>query len=467
VGYFHGRNLGDDTVVAILIHKIRERYPGAAILGFSLDPVDTARRYAVDAFPIRRHSDPARRRSLPRASEVAMKPNLLGKLKRRVKKVPIIFKPLKYLKTCLWDGPRAVCHELSFLRKCLRRLRGVDLLVVPGSGTLTDWWGNGPWQQPYSLLSWFLLARMTKTKIIALSVGAERLDTRLGKTFCKWALSLAHYRSFRDEYSRDTMEALGLEVNNPVFPDQGFAVRDLPGCNRTESSHTECQQPRAHLTVGVTPIDKESCVAAGENDSAYDRYIDKLSTLLSWLIQSGHRIAFCPTENHDRFCIENIVARLRAGCPCGDLADRITQDPILTTEALISRLRHCDLTIASRYHGVVLPLALHKPVLTIAGYGRKIGDVMSYFGQDCFHFMADEADPEQMKRAFEALEQNRHAIARHLESVVADLRARLERQYDEVFGPLDHGSEVAPRPSDASVLDFQRAGIHDTVPTAS
>ena len=60
---------------------------------------------------------------------------------------------------------------------------------------------------PYSLLGWFFLARMTGTKVIALSIGSERLNTRLGKSFCKWAMSMAHYGSFRDRYSRDTMEA--------------------------------------------------------------------------------------------------------------------------------------------------------------------------------------------------------------------------------------------------------------------
>ena len=100
---------------------------------------------------------------------------------------------------------------------------------------------------PYSLLGWFFLARMTGTNVIALSIGSERLNTRLGKSFCKWALSMAHYRSFRDRYSRDTMEALGLKGNNPVFPDQGFALLDLLGCNRTQRTQKDREQPSAGL----------------------------------------------------------------------------------------------------------------------------------------------------------------------------------------------------------------------------
>ena len=53
-----------------------------------------------------------------------------------MKKFPIVFKPLKYLKICLYDLPWAVVGELSFLRRSFRRLQGSDLLVVPGSGPL-------------------------------------------------------------------------------------------------------------------------------------------------------------------------------------------------------------------------------------------------------------------------------------------------------------------------------------------
>ena len=60
--------------------------------------------------------------------------------------------------------------------------------------------------------------------------------------------------------------------------------------------------------------------------------------------------------------------------------------------------------IASRFHAIVLPFALQKPVLAIS-YGRKMGDLMSQCGQADFHFPMNEADLEHMKRAFQVLEQ--------------------------------------------------------------
>ena len=448
-GYFAGTNLGDDTVVAILIHKIRERYPDAEIVGFSLNPLDTEWRHGIKAFPIRLQSELSQRRMAPPVAGSGVKPSLFNRVKGWVKKVPIVFKPLKYLRNGICELQLALCGEFFFLHRSFRRLQGLDLLVVPGSCPLTDWWMTGPWAHPYSFLSLALLAKMTRTKVIALSIGAERLNRPLGKRFCKWFLSMAVYRSFRDRYSRDFMEELGLKGDNPVFPDQGFAVLDLLGCNRSQSTQTGCEQPSAELTVGMTPVGKWSCVAGDEDDLGYGRYIENLSAFLLWLIQRGHRISFCPTDQHDASCIQEIVERVKAASPRGDLAGRIIQDTIDSTEALIARIQHCDLMIASRFHGVVFPFALQKPVLAIS-YGRKIGDLMAQCGQADFHFPMNEADLEQMKRTFLALEKKRQAIAHHLESVVADFRASLDRQYQEVFGPVEQVRQVAPWPGETS-----------------
>jgi polysaccharide pyruvyl transferase WcaK-like protein len=217
----------------------------------------------------------------------------------------------------------------------------------------------------------------------------------------------------------------------------------------------------------VTPIFKRACVADGEDDLWYGRYIEKLSAFLLWLLQRGYRIAFCPSDTHDDRCVQDIVEKIILGCPSGHVAGRIIKDPVLTTEALIARIQVCDLMIASRFHGVVLPFALHKPVLAISAYGRKIGDLMSQCGQADFQLSINECDLEQMKTAFSALEQKRHAIARHLESVAADFKASLERQYDDVFGPLEQGRRVARRPSGASVLGVRGVDIRDRVRTAT
>ena len=112
-------------------------------------------------------------------------------------------------------------------------------------------------------------------------------------------------------------------------------------------------------------------------------------------------------------------------------------------------------------------LALHIPVLAISAYARKIGDVMSLCGQADFHLEASEADLEQLKRAFQALEQNRHSIAQHLEYVVADLNASLEEQYQAVFGLLEHDRKDLSRRTNAVASEFRGLSIEDVVRTAA
>ena len=76
VGHYGVGNLGDDTVVAILINKIRERYPNAEVLGFSLKPADTERRHGIKAFPILRPNELSFPRGEPPLSRVDLRPTL-------------------------------------------------------------------------------------------------------------------------------------------------------------------------------------------------------------------------------------------------------------------------------------------------------------------------------------------------------------------------------------------------------
>jgi polysaccharide pyruvyl transferase WcaK-like protein len=441
VGFYGSGNLGDETVVAILIKKIREHYPNAEIFGFSLNPRDTEQRHGIKAFPISWKNEVRVLAGQPLPSRGSF-----GKLKAALKNWPVSFRALKTLMAV----SRMIPRDLPFLRRCLHRLQGLDLLVVPGSGPLTDWWGGPSWH-PYTFLTWALLARLTRTKVIALSIGSERLTTRLGKMFCNWFLSLAHYRSFRDQYSRDTMKALGLKNDDPVFPDQGFALTDLLGPSAMASSRGQYAHRDSGLVIGVSPVGHMTCVSEYRedgNESVYRRYIETLSAFVLWLVQRGHRIAFCPTDFlQDPPFVEQIIGNIRAALPGVDVTSRIIQEPIVTTKQLIACINMCDIMIASRFHAVVIPFALRKPVLALS-YGRKVRDLMAECGQAAYHWELDEADVEDMKRAFQALEQDRHAIGQHLGVVGSEYRSRLDTQYREVFGRSKQASMVSGAPTE-------------------
>src|SRR6266404_2119714 len=306
VGFYGVGNLGDEAVVAILLNKLRQHYPSAELVGFSLKPTDTERRHGIKALPIigKRASRVASGHSS--ASRVAVRSRLFHKLKQLLKRWPSLFSALKAIK----ELSGRIARDLPFLCQSFHRLQGFDMLVIPGSGSLTDWWG-GPTSHPYTFLMWSCLARLRRIKFIALGIGYERMNSRLGKHFSKWFLALAHYRSFRDHYSREAMKEVGLTLDDPVFPDQGFAVLDMLGSTPGAASLGQCQERQGRLIIGVSPVGQPSCVGDNPNDF-YRRYIETLSLFVWELIQRGHRIAFCPTDCvQDPPFVEQIIANIK------------------------------------------------------------------------------------------------------------------------------------------------------------
>ena len=52
LGHVGTKNLGDEAIIAAVIHQIGKRYPTAQIIGFTGDPDDTRARHGIPAFPI-------------------------------------------------------------------------------------------------------------------------------------------------------------------------------------------------------------------------------------------------------------------------------------------------------------------------------------------------------------------------------------------------------------------------------
>ena len=213
------------------------------------------------------------------------------------------------------------------------------------------------------------------------------------------------------------------------------------GPNRGAASVTPIDEPHSGLIIGVSPIGQMSCVPEGGSDVIHKRYIETLASFVAWLLAKGHRIAFCPTDfSQDQDFVEYIVASVRAKSSTVDVAGRIIKDPVYTTKDLITRMEMCDLVIASRFHAVVLPFALQKPVLAIS-YGRKMRDLMAACGQAAYHCELDKIDVKGLIELFQMLEQRREAIAQYLGVVVSHYRSRLDEQYEVVFGGAKRASQ--------------------------
>src|SRR5262249_47070961 len=108
---------------------------------------------------------------------------------------------------------RKVCigipSELYGWIKSLVVLRRIDMLIVPGTGLLTDAYGLRAWG-PYNLLHWSLMAKICRCKLLFVSVGAGPVYGALGRCFVKWTLSLADFRSYRETSTRQYLKSIGF-----------------------------------------------------------------------------------------------------------------------------------------------------------------------------------------------------------------------------------------------------------------
>src|SRR4029079_7092595 len=102
-----------------------------------------------------------------------------------------------------------------------------------------------PWSPPYNILKFAILARVTRTRLVFVNVGAGPLNSRLSRRFIRRAVLQADYLSFRDKESEALIRGLGVNVPADVFPDSVYAY-DIP--------KFDIQSPSARPLVGLNPI---------------------------------------------------------------------------------------------------------------------------------------------------------------------------------------------------------------------
>ena len=429
LGHVGNKNLGDEAIIASVIRQIRDRYPDAEISAFTSHPEDTRERHAIPSFPIRRGDPQSGSAGTSRPSKLS---RLVARIRATGKAAPWLYGLLKLVRRSarLCWGAFA---EVRFLAQCHNRLKDIDLLIFAGSNQLNDYCG-GPWIFPYDLLKWCILAKWVGAKVAFLCCGAGPLDSWLGKLFIKCSLSLADYRSYRDEGSRRLIESIGVAGDNPVCTDLALGL-ELPHAAQPESA-------TSRLIVGINPL--PFCDAhhwPEHNEQIYQGYVRKLAAFARWLHERGHSVVFFPTQLRADPSVIQDIRRLLKGSGAADLENPLVDRPIRSLEDLIVSISAMDIVVATRYHGVVLSVALHRPVLAIAYYG-KTGDLMAQVGQSDYVVDITSFDPNALAERFVAMESRTQTIRRELAQRTPLLRQALAREYDRVFRLLEEGSRV-------------------------
>jgi polysaccharide pyruvyl transferase WcaK-like protein len=436
-GHVGNKNLGDEATIAATIQNIRRWYPNAEIVGFTSNPKDTEECHGIPAVPLRRlerrrPSAPQLRGESQSRADATVRSRIWTKLVIALKKIPPLFAVLKGIQRSLqifWG----CIQEVGFLVQCYWNLRGIDCLFIAGSQQLNDYNG-GPWAFPYTLYKWSVIARLTGTKVAFVSVGAGPVESRFGKWMIRKSLALAEYHSYRGESSKRFVEQLGVQGENPVFPDLVYSLQ----VETNSRASALCASSRI---VGINPLPYFDERYWPESDARiYDAYVQQIASFAQWVIGRGYSVLFFPTQlRADPLVIEDI-RRVMASTGADGSQDKILDCPLHSIHDLVSAISATDLVVATRFHGIVIAFALQKPVLGIA-YHKKNVDLMDQMGQKEYVVDINSLSPALLQEKFMRLEAKRESSEKVIGQRLELMKGALDQQYSRLVRLLDQKSE--------------------------
>jgi polysaccharide pyruvyl transferase WcaK-like protein len=309
--------------------------------------------------------------------------------------------------------------------RAFRKLKGTDMLIVPGTGLVTDAFGLGSWG-PYNQFKWTLMAKLRRSRVLFVSVGAGPIDSVLGRALVRAALSLADYRSYRDDSSRDCVRRIGFRATHDrIFPDLVFGLPEA-----VLSQHLA-------RPVGTRPVVGLGLMeyygkysAAGPGPETYTTYLETLAVFTTWLLEHGYDIRLL-LGDADTMVISDFRSVLQSRL--GTYPEtRIIEQPIASVQDVVGELAATDVVVATRFHNVLLALLLNKPVISIS-FHHKCSALMRQMKLSEYCHEIGHMDADRLIGQFEKLERSRQGLKRTISQGVDAARASLEEQYDLLF----------------------------------
>lgn len=345
-------NLGDAAIQDSVIHQLNLAGIGKSeIFAVTQVPSDTIRRHGVAAG----HLDAQRNNSLLDRLVSALRPH------GRVANIASI--PLALVSR--------LSREAHHWVYAWRALESCTCLVISGGGQLDDLWG-GSFGHPYALFKWTVLAKARRARIIALSVGAGRIQGIVSRYFIRQVLVRCDYLSVRDECTKQIALDIAPSSRVNVVPDLAFGY--APSCRSV---------PIGRRCVAVSPMAIKKPGAWPEsNQGQYEHYLSCLSKAVSRLASLGYLVKLVVTDTKDRLAaaalLEMIVREQ------GDeISSFVHLEAASEVQDVMDLLSASEIVVASRLHGVILSHLVGRPVVAIS-YDWKVSRHMKDMGQAAY-----------------------------------------------------------------------------------
>jgi polysaccharide pyruvyl transferase WcaK-like protein len=399
-GHFDGTNFGNECTLMATLHHLRRNAPRAGFRCICTGPESTAATYNIAAAPIR--------------ETVVMPWRIRNRLAQSARKLAI-----------------GIPIELYRWLKGFKTLWGTDALIIPGTGLLTDAYGLLGWG-PYDLVRWSVTAKLCRCKLLFVSVGAGPVYSPIGRFLVKAALSLADFRSYRDEPTQRYLSSMGFRAeNDKVCPDLVFSLPEnlIPSCRDGRGG-------RPVVGLGLMEYPGRYSVERPK-DTAYAAYLEALTEFVKWLLAHEYNVRLLIGDLADMGATREFRMLLKELSATHD-DGRIIDEPIESVQDLLSQLAATDLVVATRFHNVLLSMILNKPVLAIS-FHHKCSSLMGQMGMSDYCQDINWLSSQRLIEKFCQLEKNAENLKGIIGEKVARCRRALDEQYRLIFKEISVG----------------------------
>jgi polysaccharide pyruvyl transferase WcaK-like protein len=393
-GNFGSPNFGNEITLQTILHHLRRRLPEAKVTCVCTGPEALRANQNIETVPI--------------------SPNLVKPWRLRTRLA-------RLLRRIFIEVPSEPWRWLD----CFRKLKDTDVFIVPGTGLLTDAYGLRGWG-PYNLFKWSLIAKLRGCKVLFVSVGAGPIYSRLGRYFVKSALSLASFRSYRDDVSMAYLKGIGFPTNgDQVYPDLVFSLPET-------TIYQNCGKGNGRQVVGLGLMTYAGKYSNERPSNAiYLQYLDNLAAFAGWLLAHDYDIRLLIGDVHDTSLPMEFRSQLKASFGAYD-EERILDQPALAVEQLLPQIAATDIVVATRFHNLLLALAFNKPVIGIS-FHHKCACLMRDMGLAEYCHDINHMDVGRLIEQFQRMERNAEKLKPVIQKRVEQSRKALNEQYEIIF----------------------------------
>lgn len=316
--------------------------------------------------------------------------------------------------------------ELLHWCKSYRALKGTRMLIVPGTGILTEF-ERKILGRCYEIFMWSMIAKLRHCNLLFVSVGAGPVLNPMSRWFIKLALSMADYRSYRNDYSKKYLERIGFKANmDPIYPDLAFS---LPITMMENSINRNSDK----LVIGVGVKDYYGKDAMQQDrDSIYKLYVDKTGYFIIWLYENGYTVRLLVGDTlYDNNVKEDIKYNiLNKGVDYNN--GNIIDEPIHSVGQIVTQISKTDVVVSPRFHNIILALMLNKPVISLS-YHDKFSSLMADQELEEYCLNLDDLNIDRLIEMFTKLMDNAENIKHRIQLKAEENRLSLEKQYKLIF----------------------------------